>query len=198
MPYNFDESKNELAQEIVQDKVRKQEIEQNSIDEPFEHLDDFPPFFASFIVTVMCYVLAFMLDSLANIYVKIGLGTYLAFPTLSMMLQMLISKPVKYRLNNGEIYIGKRCIHAEDIKSAAITEYSPCYMKNEKFTIPAINFSGYREFLVELMPRRRRAESVSFFMSNQDSANKLIKFLIHNQINYGHTIKEPRKFMFYY
>lgn len=198
MPYNFDSSKKKLEEEIKEDTQRQIQINIGSIDEEFTYLSDSFPFLSSLFITLVCYFLVFTFNQSGNWFVKIGLATYFAFPTICIMLQISVSDRVKYRLNNGELYVGRTKIMADDIKSVAITEYSPYYIKNDKFKIQAVNFSGYKEYLVEIIPRRLNTEHKLFFMSSINSADLLIKFLVHNEIHYGHMEKEPRKFMFYY
>jgi len=198
MSYNFDDSKKVLEEEIKEERRKQIATQAIRADEEFICLSNSFPMLTSILITLVCYFVVFSICKESDLSFKIGLGTFFAFPTISMILQILISKPIKFKLFNGILYVGDKEFKAEDIKSVAITEYSPCYIRTDSFKIRAINFSGYKEYLVEIIPSKPRAEHTHFFMSNNQSAQSLIRFLRQNEIGYGYMEKEPIKFFFYY
>lgn len=198
MSYDFEESNKKLSQEIKEEN--KQEIVEENlrVNEPFTYLSNKVPFYLSLIVTFICFILAFKCFNPPNIYLKLGLALYLSFPTISIMVQIIFTKKIKFKLHNGELYINNILVHPDDIKKVAITEYTPYYLKNDWFKIPAVNFVGYKEYMVNIELVRKKTSDIFLFLCTKESAEKFITFLHLNQIPYGHVEMEPHRLFFYY
>src|SRR5574344_499266 len=196
MPYDFEESNEKLNKEIIEEKEHKTEENLLKIDEPFTHLSNKVPFVLSIIFSILCFVFTFNFPNLANNYVRVGLGIYLAYPTFCIIAQILFTKKIKYKLYNGDFYVGHTLLKADDIKNIAITEYTPYYFKNDWFKVPAMNLVGYKDFMITITPRRKKASQIYLFLYNKKSVKQLITFLEQNNIPFGHVEKEPRRLFF--
>lgn len=198
MSYNFDASQQKLKEEITEEQAYKENEDRLKINEGFTYLSNAEPFMKSVILATLCFFFTFHIIHMPTFYAKLGFGLYLAYPTLCIIIQIIFTKTIKYRLHNGELYIDNKLLDLEKVKSIAITEYSPCYMKNDHFRLPAINFSGYKEFMVEIIPSNKKENSIFLFLCTQNSAQKLLEFIHKHSIKYGYVEIEPRKIFFYY
>lgn len=198
MPYNFDESKDKLRNEVVEEQHIRSIESEKMIDEKPVSLSFYSQFIKSFVLILLFYVLTFYILDMVNVFARIGLFLYLCYPSFSIIAEIIFTKKVRYRYYEGSFTIGNKRFLPEDIKKVAITEYSPYYLKNSYFKLPAFNAVGFKEFLVQLTPIKGRGESIFFFLCNEKSAVKFMEFLYKHKIQYGHVEKEYRKLFFYY